>query len=108
MNTESCSIIVLTSFAERRNSPFKRAAVDLELHRLAEVALGHRADRRATSTVGRTRSSISVLIESDFTAQSPMAPGTDMRCFEPPFLADCHAQPPHFARRCSLRERSSD
>ena len=41
---------------------------------------------RATSVVGRTRSSMSVLIESAFTAQPPTAPGSDMRCLSRPSL----------------------
>jgi hypothetical protein len=37
-------IIVLTMVAERRNSPFERAAVDVELHGLQQVALRHGGD----------------------------------------------------------------
>ena len=32
-------------FAERRNSPFERAAVDVEPHGLQQIALRHRGDR---------------------------------------------------------------
>ena len=41
---------------------------------------------RAISAVGRTRSSISVLRESTFVAQPPIAPGSDMRCLSRPSL----------------------
>ena len=41
---------------------------------------------RATSAVGRTRSSISVLMDSTFIAQPPTAPGSDMRCLSRPSL----------------------
>ena len=44
VNTPSCLIIVLTMVAERRNSPLQRAAVDIELHGLQQVALRHRGD----------------------------------------------------------------
>ena len=39
---------------------------------------------RAISVVGRTRSSMSVLIESTFAAHWPIAPGRDMRCLRRP------------------------
>ena len=51
VKTESCSIIVLTSLAERRNSPFSAPAVDFQIHRLAQIALGHGAD--GAGDVGR-------------------------------------------------------
>ena len=86
VKTESCSIIVLTSFAERRNSPLSArpstsSSIDWLRSPLATAPMV-----RATSTVGRTRSSIRVLIESAFTAQSPTAPGNDMRCLRRPSL----------------------
>ena len=86
VKTESCSIIVLTSFAERRNSPLSArpstsSSIDWLRSPLATAPIV-----RATSTVGRTRSSIRVLMESAFTAQSPTAPGNDMRCLSRPSL----------------------
>ena len=86
VKTESCSIIVLTSFAERRNSPLSArpstsSSIDWPRSPLATAPMV-----RATSAVGRTRSSISVLIESTFAAQPPIAPGNDMRCLSRPSL----------------------
>ena len=40
----SCSTMVLTTLPMRRNSPRSGAAVDLDRHRLRQVALGDRAD----------------------------------------------------------------
>jgi len=40
VNTLSCLIIVLTISAERRNSPFNGASVDIEPHGLQQIALG--------------------------------------------------------------------
>ena len=86
VKTESCSIIELTSFAERRNSPLSArpstsSSIDCLRSPLATAPMV-----RATSAVGRTRSSRSVLIESTFTAQPPTAPGNDMRCLSRPSL----------------------
>ena len=86
VNTESCSIIVLTSFAERRNSPWSgrpstSSSMDCPRSPLATAPMV-----RATSVVGRTRSSSSVFKESTFSAQPPTAPGTDMRCLSRPSL----------------------
>ena len=86
VKTESCSIIVFTSLAERRNSPLSARpstsrSIDCPRSPLATAPMV-----RAISAVGRTRSSISVLMLSIFVAQSPIAPGTDMRCFSLPSL----------------------
>ena len=86
VNTESCSIIVLTSFAERRNSPLRArpsasSSIDCPRSPLATAPIV-----RAISAVGRTRSSISVLMDSTFVAHWPIAPGSDMRCFSRPSL----------------------
>ena len=86
VNTESCSIIVFTSFAERRNSPLSArpstsSSIDWPRSPFATAPMV-----RATSVVGRTRSSISVLSDSTLAAQPPMAPGTDMRCRSRPSL----------------------
>ena len=86
VNTESCSIIVFTSLAERRNSPFSArpstsSSIDWPRSPLATAPMV-----RATSVVGRTRSSISVLIDSTSAAQPPTAPGSDMRWRSRPSL----------------------
>ncbi len=86
VKTESCSIIVLTSFAERRNSPLSArpstsSSMDWPRSPLATAPMV-----RATSVVGRTRSSSSVFSESTLAAQPPIAPGTDMRCLSRPSL----------------------
>ena len=98
VKTESCSIIVLTSFAERRNSPLSArpstsSSIDWLRSPLATAPMV-----RATSAVGRTRSSISVLIGVDL--HGPIADGARQRhaLLEPAFLADRHAQPPDFPR----------
>ena len=98
VNTESCSIIELTSFAERRNSPLSArpstsSSIDWPRSPLATAPMV-----RAISVVGRTRSSISVFSDSTFVAQPPTAPGSDMRCLQPPLLADARAQPSDLAR----------
>ena len=45
VNTPSCLIIVLTMVADRRNSPCKRAAIDVERHGFEQIALRDRGDR---------------------------------------------------------------
>ena len=71
VNTPSCSIIVLTMVAERRNSPLQRAAVDFERAPSAAGRLARpRRSRASPRVVGQSRSSISVLTE-DF----HLAPG---------------------------------
>ena len=86
VNTESCSIIVLTRFAERRNSPLSAlpstsSSMDCPRSPLATAPIV-----RATSAVGRTRSSSRALMEATLTAHSPVAPGNDMRCLSRPSL----------------------
>ena len=88
VKTDSWSIIVLTSFAERRNSPSSgrpstSSAIDWPRSPLATAPTA-----RVTSVVGHTRSSISVLSAATSSAQPPTAPGTLMRCLSLPFLAD--------------------
>ena len=84
VKTDNCSIMVLTSFAERRNSPLSArpstsSSIDCPRSPLATAPIV-----RAASVVGRTRSSRSVLSDSTFAAHSPIAPGTDMRCLSRP------------------------
>ena len=86
VKTESCSIIELTSLAERRNSPLSArpstsSSMDWPRSPLATAPIV-----RAISVVGRTRSSISVFSESAVAAHPPMAPGSDMRCLSRPSL----------------------
>ena len=86
VKTESWSIIVLTSFAERRNSPCSAtpstsSSIDWLRSPLATAPMV-----RATSVVGRTRSSMSVLIDSAFSYQPPTAAGSESRCLSRPSL----------------------
>ena len=98
VKTESCSIIVLTSLADRRNSPFKRAAVDLELHRLAQVSLGDGADGPGDLD-GRPHQVVDQRVDR-VSLHRPVADGSGQRhaLLEPPFLADRHREPAHFPR----------
>ena len=71
----------------------ERAAVDLQLHGLAEVALGDRADgardvRRRPHQVVEQR-----VQRIDLRGPSADRPGHRHALLEPPFLADGHAQP---------------
>ena len=86
VNTESCSIIVLTSLAERRNSPLSGRPSTSRSMDCPRSPFATAPIVRATSVVGRTRSSSRVLIESTFSAHSPTAPGSVMRCFSRPSL----------------------
>ena len=108
VKTESCSIIVLTSFAERKNSPLKRASVHLQLHGLAEVALGHRTDR--PGDIDRGPHQVVDQVIDRVGLHRPVADRSRQRhsLLEAAFLAYRHAQPSHFPRRCSPHEQSSD
>ncbi len=86
VNTESWSIMLLTSFADRRNSPSSgrpstSSAMDWPRSPLATAPIA-----RVTSVVGHTRSSISVLIASTSSAQPPSTPATLIRCLSLPSL----------------------
>src|SRR3954470_19658405 len=86
VNTESWSIILLTSFAERRNSPSSgrpstSRAIDCPRSPFATAPTA-----RVTSVVGQTRSSINMLIAATSSAHPPTTPGTLMRCLSLPSL----------------------
>ena len=86
VNTDSWSIILLTSFADRRNSPSSgrpstSSAIDWPRSPLATAPTA-----RVTSVVGQTRSSISMLTAATSLAQLPIAPGTAIRCLSFPSL----------------------
>ena len=98
VNTDSWSIILLTSLAERRNSPSSgrpstSSAIDWPRSPLATAPTA-----RVTSVVGHTRSSISVLMAATSSAQPPAAPGTVMRCLSLPSLPTDPRDPRGFAR----------
>ena len=86
VKTESCSIMVFTSLAERRNSPRSSRPSTSSSMACPRSPLATAPMVRAISVVGRTRSSISVLTESTFAAHWPIAPGTAMRCLSRPSL----------------------
>ena len=88
-NTLSCSIIVLTIVGRAQELALERAAVDVELHGLQQVALRHGGDRaRRLRVVGHSRSSISVLTEPSMSAHAPLARSNLTRCRVLPSLAD--------------------
>ncbi len=86
VKTDSWSIMLLTSLAERRNSPSSgrpstSSAIDCPRSPLATAPTA-----RVTSVVGHTRSSISVLMAATSSAQPPVTPATFMRCLSLPSL----------------------
>jgi hypothetical protein len=98
VNTDSCSIIVLTSLAERRNSPFSgrpstSSSIDWPRSPLATAPMV-----RAISVVGRTRSSMRVLSESTVVAQPAHRARQRHALLQPALLADAVAQPADLAR----------
>ena len=103
VKTESCSIIVFTSFAERRNSPLSARpstcrSIDWPRSPFATAPMV-----RAMSLVGRTRSSISVFSESTCSAQLPTAPGSDIRCESRPSLPTVvRSRSASWVTRCAL------
>ena len=76
---------------------FERAAVDFQIHRLAEIALGHRADG-AGDVDGRPHQVVDQGIDR-IGLDRPIADGPGQRhaLLEAALLADGHAQPPDFA-----------
>ena len=64
VNTPSCSIIVLTMVAERRNSPSSGRPSTSSLTVCSRSPLATAASARVTSVVGQSRSSISVLTDA--------------------------------------------
>ena len=102
VNTASCWIIVLTSLAERRNSPLSGRPSTSSSMDSARSPLATAPMVRAISVVGRTRSSMSVLTASACAAHPPTAPGSDMRCFSRPLLADRLREPGDLLRHALL------
>ena len=86
VNTESWSIILLTSLAERRNSPSSGRPSTSSAIAWPRSPLATAPTARVTSVVGHTRSSISVLIAATSSAHPPITPGTVMRCLSLPSL----------------------
>src|SRR5918995_6764744 len=84
VKTESWSIILLTSFAERRNSPSSGRPSTSRAMDWPRSPFATAPTARVTSVVGQTRSSISVLIASTSLDQPPTTPGTVMRCLSLP------------------------
>ena len=98
VNTDSWSIILLTSFADRRNSPSSgrpstSSAIDWPRSPFATAPTA-----RVTSVVGQTRSSISVLMAATSSAHPPTTPGTVMRCLSLPSLPTASRHARRFAR----------
>ena len=88
--------MVLTILPMRRNSPRKRAAVDLDRHRLRKIALRHRADD-ARNLGGRLRQIVDQFVDR---AQLCI-PAADCATYTGPliglaFLADDFGKPSEF------------
>ena len=82
----NCSIILLTSFALRRNSPSSGRPSFSSAIAWLRSPLPTAPTARVTSVVGDARSSINVLSESISSAHPPDTPGTDNRCRSRPSL----------------------
>ena len=74
VNTPSCSIIVLTMVAERRNSPSSGRPSTSSRTVCSRSPLATAASARVTSWVGHSRSSMSVLTERSISPQAPPEP----------------------------------
>ena len=86
VKTESCSIMVFTSFADLRNSPLSPRPSTSNSMDCPRSPLATAPMVLAISVVGRTRSSISMFIEFASDAHPPMAPGKVIRCLNRPSL----------------------
>ena len=80
VNTPSCSIIVLTMVAERRNSPSSGRPSTSRRTVCSRSPLATAARARVTSCVGHSRSSISVLTDVSIAPQAPVDRGNLTRC----------------------------
>src|SRR6185312_8523992 len=72
VNTESCLIIVLTMFADSRNSPLSGRPSTSVRTVLIRSPCATAATARVTSLVGQRRSSIRVLTEDSISLQAPL------------------------------------
>ena len=107
VNTESCSIILLTSLAERRNSPSRRRPSTSSSIGWPRSPLATAPIVRVTSVVGHARSAMRVLMDWISSAQPPATPGTDMRCWSRPSLPTMRqTRAASRARRSLVRSRS--
>ena len=86
VNTDSWSIMLFTSFADRRNSPSSGRPSTSSAIAWPRSPFATAPMVRVTSVVGHTRSSIRRLIAATSSAQPPTAPGTTMRCLSFPSL----------------------
>ncbi len=105
--TESWSIILLTSLAERRNSPSSGRPSTSRAMACVRSPLATAPTARVTSVVGHTRSSISVLSAVMSSAHPPTAPGTRIRSFSFPSLPTTRQTRAVSAVRRSLTARMS-
>ncbi len=80
VNTPSCSIIVLTIVAERRNSPSSGRPSTSSRTVCSRSPLATAASARVTSVVGQSRSSIRVLTDVSISPQAPLAEPNLTRC----------------------------
>ncbi|MCG3122310.1 MAG: hypothetical protein GIKADHBN_00691 [Phycisphaerales bacterium] len=107
VNTESWSIIRLTSFADRRNSPSSGRPSTSSAIAWPRSPFATAPTARVTSVVGHTRSSIRVLMDATSSAHCPEAPGTDIRCLRRPSLPTTRQTRSVSAARRSLTARMS-
>ena len=97
VNTESWSIMRVDQLRRAQELAFERPAVDLEAHRLRQVALGHRADR-AGHFGGRPHQVVDQRVDGgDFVRPRAPAPDTAMRSFTLPSLPHHAGHPRHVA-----------
>ncbi len=80
VNTPSCSIIVLTMVAERRNSPSSGRPSTSSRTVCDRSPLATAARARVTSWVGHSRSSIRVLTDASIAPHAPLDPENFTRC----------------------------
>src|SRR5262245_37779259 len=80
VNTPSCSIIVLTIVAERRNSPSRGRPSTSSLTVWSRSPLATAASARVTSVVGQSRSSMSVLTDASMSPHAPLGCPNLTRC----------------------------
>src|SRR5215467_9791641 len=84
VKTANCSIIVFTSFAERRNSPSSERPSTSSSINCPRSPLVTAPIVRAISIVGLTSASSRELKQSTLSAHPTVAPGTDMRSMSRP------------------------
>ena len=102
-NPPSCSTIVLTMRATRRNSPFSAAPSSSRPTRCERSPRATAPMTRAVSAVGRTSESVSALTESTIVDHTPSASGSDARSLSRPSAPTLFAMRSNSAAMRALR-----